>query len=83
MSDALFQIEVSVEPSRSVPGINQVDNALARLERRERTVQAANDNLRGTFDRLSGSVGKAANDTGALERTFGSLDKSTNALPSS
>ncbi len=62
MSDALFQIDVEINSSKSIPGVNRVDGALAQLERRERTTAAANDNLRSTFDRLGGSMRKSASD---------------------
>lgn len=70
MSDALYKIDVSVDPAQSLPGINQVDRALGRLEQRQRTIGAANDNARGTFDRLGGSMGGATNQGGALSRVF-------------
>lgn len=82
MSDAVFQIEVEIDPSKSAPGVNRVDNALARLERRAQTTQAANDNLRGTFDRLGSGMDGAAGRGGKLGAIFDNIrDRAGSAAP--
>lgn len=82
MSDALFQIQVEVDPTKSAPGVNRVDAALARLERRSQSTQAANDNLRGTFDRLGGSMGGAAGHGGKLGAIFDNIrERASGAAP--
>jgi hypothetical protein len=82
MSDALFQIDVSIDPSKAAPGINQLDAGLAHLERRQRSVQAANDNLKGTFDRLGSSMGGAAGHGGKLSAIFDNIkERASGAAP--
>ncbi|KQO09440.1 hypothetical protein [Sphingomonas sp. Leaf242] len=82
MSDATAQIRIDIVATGAEAGANRVNAALDRVGNKGRTIGAANDNLRGTFDRLGGTMGKAANDGGALSKVFDDIkNRAAGATP--
>lgn len=82
MSDATQTIRVVIDSSAAEAGANRVNAAQDRIAGRSRSVAAANDNLRGTFDRLGGSMGGAAGHGGKLGAVFENIrDRASGAAP--
>jgi len=70
MSDATAQIRIDIVATGAEAGANRVNAALDRVGNKGRTLGAANDNLRGTFDRLGTGMGGAADHGGKLGAIF-------------
>lgn len=73
MSDATAKIRIDIVATGAETGANRVNAALDRIGNKGRTIGAANDNLKGTFDRLGGSMGGAAGHGGKLGAIFDNI----------
>ncbi len=73
MSDATAQIRIDIVATGAETGANRVNAALDRIGNKGRTIGAANDNLKGTFDRLGGSMDGASGHGGKLGAIFDSI----------
>ncbi len=82
MSDATAQIRIDIVATGAEAGANRVNAALDRVGNKGRTLGAANDNLKGTFDRLGTGMGGAADHGGRLGTIFDTIkNKACSASP--
>ncbi len=82
MSDATAQIRIDIVANGAEAGANRVNRALDSIGGKTRSIGAANDNLKGTFDRLGSSMGGAAGHGGKLGAIFDNIrERASGAAP--